>query len=65
MTETQSGQSVEHYEITRYSTPIAWAKMLGREDCAALLAQNLAEEKATDKDLTALAERKINMKSAA
>jgi ferritin-like metal-binding protein YciE len=60
-----AAQAVEHYEITRYGTLIAWARMLGREDCAAVLAQNLAEEKATDKELTALAERKINMKSAA
>ncbi|MFO0990549.1 MAG: DUF892 family protein [Hyphomicrobiales bacterium] len=60
-----AAQAVEHYEITRYGTLIAWAKMLGREDCASVLAQNLAEEKATDKELTQLAERKINMKSAA
>ncbi len=25
---------IEHYEITRYGTLIAWAKRLGRNDCA-------------------------------
>ena len=30
-----AAQAVEHYEITRYGSLIAWAKQLGREDCAA------------------------------
>ena len=30
-----AAQAVEHYEITRYGTLIAWAKQLGRNDCAA------------------------------
>ena len=47
-----AAQAVEHYEMTRYGTLIAWARQLGRSDCAALLKQNLAEEKATDKKLT-------------
>jgi len=29
-----AAQAVEHYEITRYGTLIAWANMLGRGDCA-------------------------------
>jgi ferritin-like metal-binding protein YciE len=53
-------QAVEHYEITRYGALIAWAKELGRNDCATMLAKNLAEEKATDAKLTALAERRVN-----
>jgi ferritin-like metal-binding protein YciE len=44
-----SAQAVEHYEITRYGTLIAWAKQLGRHDCASVLQQNLDEEYATDK----------------
>ena len=44
-----AAQAVEHYEITRYGTLIAWAKQLGRNDCASVLQQNLDEEKATDK----------------
>ncbi len=59
-----SAQAVEHYEITKYGTLIAWARQLGREDCAAVLAENLAEEKATDQKLTAMAESKVNAKAA-
>lgn len=59
-----SGQAVEHYEIARYGTLVAWAKQLGRDDCAALLQQNLDEEGAADKKLTALAEENINARAA-
>jgi ferritin-like metal-binding protein YciE len=55
-----AAQAVEHYEITRYGSLIAWAKQLGRNDCATLLKQNLDEEKATDKKLTDLAEQNVN-----
>ncbi|MFZ1429519.1 MAG: ferritin-like domain-containing protein [Geminicoccaceae bacterium] len=55
-----SAQAVEHYEITRYGTLIAWAKQLGRSDCASVLQQNLDEEKATDHKLTTMAESKVN-----
>jgi ferritin-like metal-binding protein YciE len=59
-----AAQAVEHYEITRYGTLIAWAKQLGLGDCANVLQRTLDEEKATDKKLTALAESKINKKAA-
>jgi ferritin-like metal-binding protein YciE len=59
-----AAQAVEHYEMTRYGTLVAWAKQLGRPDCARLLEQNLQEEKATDSKLTALAESNINRKAA-
>lgn len=59
-----AAQAVEHYEITRYGTLVAWARQLGRADCASLLQQNLDEEKATDKKLTAMAESKVNRKAA-
>jgi len=59
-----AAQAVEHYEITRYGTLVAWAKQLGRNDCAALLQQNLEEEKATDVKLTAMAERSLNRRAA-
>ena len=59
-----AAQAVEHYEITRYGTLITWANMLGRSDCASVLQQNLDEEKAADKKLTALAESSINRKAA-
>jgi ferritin-like metal-binding protein YciE len=59
-----AAQAVEHYEITRYGTLIAWAKELGRKDCADILHQSLEEEKATDAKLTQLAESRINRKAA-
>jgi ferritin-like metal-binding protein YciE len=58
-----AAQAVEHYEITRYGTLIEWAKQLGRDDCASVLKENLAEEKAADKKLTTLAESKINLQA--
>jgi ferritin-like metal-binding protein YciE len=59
-----AAQAVEHYEITRYGTLVAWAKTLGRSDCASLLQKNLDEEKATDKKLNDLAETTVNAKAA-
>lgn len=59
-----AAQAVEHYEITRYGTLIAWAKELGRPDCAQVLEQTLNEEKATDKKLNEMAETRINRKAA-
>ena len=59
-----AAQAVEHYEMTRYGTLIAWAKQLGRNDCATVLQQNLEEEKGADKKLTALAESSVNRKAA-
>ena len=59
-----SAQAVEHYEMTRYGTLIAWAKQLGRSDCAAVLAKNLKEEKATDKKLTEIGETRVNLQAA-
>ena len=59
-----SAQAVEHYEITRYGTLVAWAKELGRQDCAAVLQQNLDEEKRTDTKLSGLAEARVNRKAA-
>ena len=51
-----AAQAAEHYEIARYGSLIAWAKQLGRNDCASVLQKTLDEEKATDKKLTTLAE---------
>jgi ferritin-like metal-binding protein YciE len=59
-----AGQAVEHYEMTRYGTLIAWAKQLGRQDVIALLNQTLGEEKATDQKLTAMAEAQVNRRAA-
>ncbi len=59
-----AAQAAEHYEIARYGSLIAWAKQLGRNDCASILQKTLDEEKATDKKLTSLAEATVNMRAA-
>jgi len=57
-----SAQAVEHYEIARYGTLIAWAKQLGLTDAVPLLQATLEEEEATDAKLTQLADAKANAK---
>ena len=59
-----AAQAAEHYEIARYGSLVAWAKQLGRNDCASILQKTLDEEKATDKKLTSLAESKVNLRAA-
>lgn len=59
-----AAQAVEHYEITRYGTLIAWAEELGNAAVARLLTTTLNEEKAADKKLTTIAEKKVNLKAA-
>jgi ferritin-like metal-binding protein YciE len=59
-----AAQAAEHYEITRYGSLIAWARQLGRNDCAGVLQKTLDEEKAADKKLTKLAESKVNLRAA-
>ncbi|MGN6585461.1 MAG: YciE/YciF ferroxidase family protein [Rhizobiaceae bacterium] len=59
-----AAQAVEHYEITRYGTLIAWARELGRSDCVSLLEKTLEEEKATDEKLSSLAETNVNLRAA-
>jgi ferritin-like metal-binding protein YciE len=59
-----AGQRAEHYEMAAYGTLIAWAQTMGHAQAAALLQQNLDEEKAADKKLSALAEGGINQEAA-
>jgi ferritin-like metal-binding protein YciE len=60
-----SAQAVEHYEIARYGTLIAWAEAIGHDDITRLLNTNLNEEKAADKKLSTVAVRKgVNRKAA-
>ena len=59
-----AAQAVEHYEIARYGTLIAWAKSLGRDDCARVFKETLAEEKAADDMLTQVAEQGVNQAAA-
>lgn len=60
---TAAAQAVEHYEISRYGTLIAWARQLGKIECASILEETLAEEKATNDKLTQLAEGSVNAKA--
>jgi ferritin-like metal-binding protein YciE len=59
-----AAQAVEHYEMTRYGTLMAWAEEAGRTDCARLLKQTLDEERAADRKLTEIAESEVNLKAA-
>ena len=58
-----AAQAVEHYEMTRYGTLIAWAKQLGRNDCASVLQKTLDEEKAADAKLTGIANSNVNLRA--
>ena len=60
-----SAQAVEHYEMTRYGTMVAWAKELGKADVAKVLEKTLKEERACDQKLTKLAEARLNREAAA
>jgi ferritin-like metal-binding protein YciE len=55
-----SGQAAEHYEIARYGTLCAWAKLLGKPQIARLLHETLQEERHADELLTQIAERAVN-----
>ena len=57
-------QAVEHYEIARYGTMIAWANQLGMGDAANLLQQTLDQEYGADRLLTDLAEGRLNRQAA-
>lgn len=58
-----AAQRVEHYEIAGYGCVRTYADMLGMTDASALLQQTLNEEGKTDKELTLLAERVINLEA--
>lgn len=61
-----NAQAVEHYEIARYGTLIAWAESLGHEEVVRFLTTNLNEEKAANTKLNTLALRKgLNTKASA
>lgn len=60
-----AAQRVEHYEIAAYGTARTYANTLGENDLAELLQTTLEEEAATDKKLTAVAEKAVNVEAAA
>jgi ferritin-like metal-binding protein YciE len=53
-------QAVEHYEMARYGTIVAWAKEINAEDVAKLMHETLEEEKKADTTLNQLAMRGLN-----
>lgn len=55
-----AAQKVEHYEIGTYGTLRSWAEAMGHDEAAALLEENLEEEKAADEKLTAVAKELCN-----
>ena len=55
-----AAQAIEHYEIARYGTLVAWAEQLGLEEAADLLEESLEEETDTDEILSEIAEGAIN-----
>jgi ferritin-like metal-binding protein YciE len=55
-----AAQAVEHYEIARYGTLLAWAKQLGLSEAEGLIEETLVEEENTDQLLSELAEDAIN-----
>src|SRR5215207_4218284 len=60
-----AAQAVEHYEITRYGTLLAWAKQFGLSEAEGLIQETLIEEENTDELLSDLAEDAINPAAAA
>ncbi|MBY0297017.1 MAG: DUF892 family protein [Methylobacterium sp.] len=55
-----AAQAVEHYEITRYGTLLAWARQLGLSEAEGLIKETLIEEENTDEILSELAEEAVN-----
>jgi ferritin-like metal-binding protein YciE len=60
-----SAQTVEHYEIARYGTLVAWAGELGFDDAATMLQSTLDEELAADEALSGIAGADVNQRAAA
>ncbi|MDB5293864.1 MAG: hypothetical protein JWL69_5105 [Phycisphaerales bacterium] len=58
-----AGQRAEHYEIASYGSARTHARHLGFNDIAQTLQKTLNEEGETDKKLTDLAERGINVRA--
>ena len=59
-----AAQAAEHYEIARYGTLTAWAKMLGMSEAQKILHKTLEEERQTDEKLSILAMEQVNRKAA-
>ncbi|AMM85154.1 hypothetical protein AZF01_12920 [Martelella sp. AD-3] len=55
-----AAQAVEHYEMARYGTLIAWAKQLDKKDVVKLLEETFEQESTADLELSKLAEKSLN-----
>lgn len=53
-------QAVEHYEMARYGSLVAWAKLLGNKEAATQLQETLDEEKKADALLNQVANKIVN-----
>ncbi|MEE8628251.1 MULTISPECIES: ferritin-like domain-containing protein [Methylobacterium] len=60
-----AAQAVEHYEIARYGTLLAWARQLEFGEAEELIKETLIEEENTDELLSELAEDAVNPAAAA
>lgn len=58
-----TAQKLEHYEMAEYGTLRTYARLMGHTEAARLLQQTLDDEGDTDKKLTTLAERSVNIKA--
>jgi ferritin-like metal-binding protein YciE len=58
-----NAQAVEHYEMARYGTVIAWAKTCGQDQVAQLMHETLEEEKKADTLLNGLAKKYVNQQA--
>jgi ferritin-like metal-binding protein YciE len=58
-------QAVEHYEISRYGTLIAWAKEMRLSEAPDLLKETLEQEVRADELLTKIAKKAVNAAAAA
>lgn len=59
-----SCQAVEHYEITRYGSMMAFAQALGNTEAAGIISGILAQEHTADETLSEMAEGHINRAAA-
>jgi ferritin-like metal-binding protein YciE len=58
-----AAQKVEHYEMAGYGTVRTMAGILGYKEAAQLLETTLKEEEATDKKLTQIARKYVNVRA--
>ncbi|MGA3398629.1 MAG: ferritin-like domain-containing protein [Acetobacteraceae bacterium] len=58
-----NAQAVEHYEMARYGTIIAWAQGCGHNEVVKLMQETLEEEKQADKLLNDMAMKEINRRA--